>query len=293
MQLDSTRIVIRERSFADILDLSLRVTSSYFGQLARRAALVTVPLMLLNDWLVGWMVRDAQQAADVTRYLWTMGMLVFFEAPLMSVLITLFLGKALFLEESRWQDAVTVLRETWFSLAWCQLLLRSLAAAWWCVAVIGEGDPFGASECWLIALFIYTLALRAGRPFINEIILLERNPLRSQVPGTLTIGNRSTLLHGPSGGKLVVEWFLSAALALLLVWAVVGSVWFIRGTLFFDWSMDRVMLQLFIPMSMWIVASYLAVVRFMCYLDLRIRREGWEVLLLVRAASDQLRGTPT
>ena len=293
MQLDSTRIVIRERSFADILDLSLKVTSYYSGDLSRRAALSVVPLMLLNHWLIGWMVHESQQAEDVARYLWTMGLLVFFEAPLMSIPITLFLGKTLFLEKSNWKDALTVLSETWFPLFWSQLVLRGLAAVGWRIVIIDEGDPLGTSLGWLILLLFYAAMIRSSRPFINEIILLERNPLRSQVPGTLTIGNRSTSLHGSSGGKLVVEWFFSAFLGLILIWIITGSVWFIRGTLFFDWSVDRVMLQLVIPTSMWIVASYLAVVRFMCYLDLRIRREGWEVELLVRAASDQLRGRPT
>ncbi len=36
------------------------------------------------------------------------------------------------------------------------------------------------------------------------------------------------------------------------------------------------MLHFGIPAAMWIVAGYYAVVRFLSYLDLRIRREGWE-----------------
>ena len=36
------------------------------------------------------------------------------------------------------------------------------------------------------------------------------------------------------------------------------------------------------------VASYLTVVRFFSYLDLRIRREGWEVELVMRAERAQL-----
>jgi len=35
------------------------------------------------------------------------------------------------------------------------------------------------------------------------------------------------------------------------------------------------------------VAGYFSVVRFLSYLDLRIRREGWEVELIVHAAAKQ------
>jgi len=39
---------------------------------------------------------------------------------------------------------------------------------------------------------------------------------------------------------------------------------------------------------MWTTAGYLAVVRFLAYLDLRIRQEGWEVELRMRAEGTRL-----
>ena len=60
------------------------------------------------------------------------------------------------------------------------------------------------------------------------------------------------------------------------------------GMLLFDWEWGPVMLHLCFPVTLWLVAGYFAVVRFMCYLDLRIRREGWEVELIMRAASTSL-----
>jgi hypothetical protein len=39
---------------------------------------------------------------------------------------------------------------------------------------------------------------------------------------------------------------------------------------------------------MWTVAGFFAVARYLSYLDLRIRREGWEVELLIRAEGDRL-----
>jgi hypothetical protein len=48
------------------------------------------------------------------------------------------------------------------------------------------------------------------------------------------------------------------------------------------------MLQFYLPLSAWLVAGYLAVVRFLQYLDLRIRREGWEIELQLRAEAARL-----
>ena len=40
---------------------------------------------------------------------------------------------------------------------------------------------------------------------------------------------------------------------------------------------------------MWLAVIYTTVLRFVSYLDLRIRREGWEVELKVQAAAEELR----
>ena len=42
------------------------------------------------------------------------------------------------------------------------------------------------------------------------------------------------------------------------------------------------------PIALWLVAGYFTIVRFLSYLDLRIRREGWELELSLRAEADRL-----
>jgi hypothetical protein len=49
------------------------------------------------------------------------------------------------------------------------------------------------------------------------------------------------------------------------------------------------MLEVVYPASLWIAAVYFAIVNYLSYLDLRIRREGWEVELKLRAAALDLR----
>ena len=48
------------------------------------------------------------------------------------------------------------------------------------------------------------------------------------------------------------------------------------------------MLHLGFPAALWLIAGYMAVVRFLNYLDLRIRHEGWEVELRLRAEAVRL-----
>ncbi len=52
MQLDQNRIAIRERGYLEILDLTLRVIRAYAGPLAAALAVGVVPAMLLNAWLM-------------------------------------------------------------------------------------------------------------------------------------------------------------------------------------------------------------------------------------------------
>ncbi len=44
------------------------------------------------------------------------------------------------------------------------------------------------------------------------------------------------------------------------------------------------------PLALWLVIGFAAVARFLSYLDVRIRREGWEVELTLRAEAARLAG---
>ena len=52
MQLDNTRIAIRERTFVDVMDLALRVVRWCAGPLAVALAAGIVPMFLLNAYLL-------------------------------------------------------------------------------------------------------------------------------------------------------------------------------------------------------------------------------------------------
>jgi hypothetical protein len=139
------------------------------------------------------------------------------------------------------------------------------------------------------------------RSYINEIILLERLPWRSSNPAEMTLGKRSKSLHSPYATDLFVRFLLVSMLGLLLSVTLCLSTWLVLKFLL-D-SGDLTMIDLFsrfdlrwyhaqiaYPAILWLIAAYFSVVRFLDYLDLRIRHEGWEVELLMRAEALRLAG---
>ncbi len=291
MQLDKTRIAIRERGVLDTMDLSLHVLRTYALPLLATMAMGVIPLMILNHLLLGWMAETVDNELDYPfRFVWHMSVLVLIEAPLASIFATSYLGQAVFLDRPRlWEVALDV-GKMLPRIVWCQMLVRGIAPVWLLLLSIeryGNID-YTVEGFFLSLLLIYVVALRAFRPFMNEIVLLERNPLASKHSRVMTVGRRSTMLHGASGGDLFARWLGSALIGVLLVLAVYGTFLFVSGALLNVWSQGPIMVRFCLPLSMWIASGYFTVFRFLSYLDVRIRQEGWEVELRLRAEAARL-----
>src|SRR6185437_9251482 len=100
MQLDKTRIAIRERSFPDILDLALHVIRRYAPALAVAFVAGVLPLALLNHWLLSDYLNDFDiDDAPSGWYFYFLLVLLIWETPLATAPITLYLGQALFSEQ--------------------------------------------------------------------------------------------------------------------------------------------------------------------------------------------------
>jgi hypothetical protein len=104
----------------------------------------------------------------------------------------------------------------------------------------------------------------------------------------MTIGRRSGLLHSVASGDLMGRGVGAAMIGVLLVAAIFGTIGFSSGVLLNDSIQEGWMLGLSFPAAMWLTALFLTVYRFLSYLDLRIRQEGWEVELKVRAEAARL-----
>jgi hypothetical protein len=306
MKLDRTRIAIRERSLLDTVDLALFVTREFAGPLIAASLLAIVPLALLNYALVGWMVPSDYEGEWVGfRYLWNMTLLIFLEAPLAAVFVVAFLGPAVFLEKGEERTVRQVARDVLRQLGaitLCQGILRGVLIAWVLYLLTSREEANGFIEGFVMLLVVlWSAAMRAFRPYINEIILLEQNPLLSRGGAAITVGKRSSHLHSPYSGDLFVRWLGSAAIAWLLAGLVLMTAIAAMGYLISDWpihfsledesvapNFDWFKLQVVYPACLWIIVAFFAVVRFLSYLDLRIRHEGWEVELLMRAEAQRL-----
>lgn len=292
MQLDKTRIAVRERGVLDTLDLSLHVLRAYAGALLITMALGALPLMALNYWLIGWMLQELNDWDLPLRFIWHMGLLVYLEAPLASVFATAYLGQAVFLDRPQLVEVVRRVVKLLPRIAWCQLVVRGTGGAWlllWAADPAADFNPF--SEVFLPMLIVlYASLLRAFRPFLNEIVLLELNPLFNRDRDGFTIGRRSSMLHREASGDLIVRWLGAATIGGLLALGTYLTLLFCSAVLWNNWTPGPLMLRIGYPVALWLTVMYLTVFRFLSYLDLRIRQEGWEVELRVRAEAARMEG---
>lgn len=293
MQLDRTRIAVRERGVLDTMDLSLHAMRVYALPLLVTMAMGVIPLAVINHLLVDWMLVMAYDRSQFPlRFVYIITLLVYIEAPLASIFASSYLGQAVFLDRPRLRDVILDVGKMFPRIVWCQLLIRGIAPAWLlliCVERYGEFD-FLLEGFLLVILLLISMGLRAFRPFINEIVLLERNPLSSKNKRVMTVGRRSSMLHGASGGDLLLRGISANLIGFLLVLAVYGTFMFVLGVMRNDWSQPSLMIRFGFPLAMWITTGYFTVFRFLSYLDARIRQEGWEVELRLRAEAARLAG---
>lgn len=288
MQLDRTRIPIRERNLGDILDLSLRVVACEFGGLVFCLSLFAIPLMVLNAWLLRNLVAPMDESELLVRYLVAQASLIAVETPAGTMIMTLFLGEVLFFGDKNIWRSLRSLGVVWWRFLFCfgirRLIIPGIALA----ATIPRSFLMSSQEGWLVTIAVVATLMQLARPYLAEIILLERAPLFEREAQAVKISRRSRLLHSSGLGEALWRQMISGAVALIVLGSILGTVHFLIGTLSFDWERGAFFYRVVIPAAIWLVSGLMAVIRFLCYLDQRIRNEGWEVELLVKAAADEL-----
>lgn len=265
MNFDVTHIVIRERGFAEIMDLALKVVRAHLPSLALCGMLGAAPWVIVNGLLLNGLVEDLDLRDNATWFCYLMMILVAVQTPLATAPITLFLGQVTFLEET---DANRMFGDFMRSLP--QLLLHTLVRGLLAVTFFGLMLPYGF------------------RPFVSELILLERNPMFSGQDKRMTTARRSRNLHSSAGGDLFGNWMASLAIGAMLIAALMLGIYFGAMQLAGKTLTVRQVLIYCLPLSTWLVIEFFAIVRFLAYLDLRIRREGWEVELKMRSEAARL-----
>lgn len=292
MQLDRTHVAVRLRTLSEIGDLALVMIRRY-PQTAVAFAAGAGGWAAIDLVLLGWIpleqyeygLSDEEALPELWRYVFWMAALVFLQTPSAGALMTCYLGQAVFEERPSRRE---VWRETVrFWWRWVAALgIQRLAIPAALVAAMRWGQPatFWGDVLIPMGLVLSAAWLRATRPFVPEMLLLERCPLRGDSPEVITVRRRSRALHLPLAGDNFGR-FLAVALVMAgLFGSLFYTLMFLRGIAFGQWNyLNLVVLLVIYPLALWAVAYVSVLIRFLVYLDARIRLEGWEVELAMQA----------
>ena len=293
MQLDQTHVVIRLRTLSEIGDLALVMIRRYPAALLIGFAVGAVPWMIANVAILGWIpivesgygLDDEEAMTEISRYMFWMATLVIAQTPAAGVMTTVYLGQAVFEQKPTWASVFGEAKRQFGRWFWALGIVR-LAVPAMIVAAVRWGQP--ASAFWdllvPVGILIYIVIVRSSRPFLPEILMLEQCPIKSPDKSVITAKRRSKSLHGPMASDLSGRFVAVSAILGVLFLSVLYTILWARGIAMGNWSfLDLSVLLVAYPLALWTVAGISVLVRLLNYLDTRIRLEGWEVELAVRA----------
>jgi len=251
---DCTLIRIRERSFLDLLDLAMLVVRDRPVTLGLAALAGIAPWAALNIWLLS--------DPGFPLIFWLV--LLLLETPWATAPLTLVLGDLMFGVRPRPGRVAKTLVVSLPALVLTQLVVRGL----------------------LLPLVLTYALMPAQYAFLDEVILLER------VKWFHAFGRSRSLSHGFEG-ELLVRWMgqiLFGSIFALCFWecartltqALAGDelTWYRPGL----GDIGGLLFQA----AVWIAIGYFGVFRFLAYIDRRIRLEGWELELRLKAVGRAL-----
>ena len=289
MQLDRTFIGIRQRSALEIWDLTLLVVRRYFGPLVWLFLIGVVPWMIINHVLTMWMVTDDYFSDHVQWFYWINACLVASQAQVGTCWIAHYLGQAMFNAQPEAMETFRSARKMKhkFFFWWLHLINRmvlpviALVALLWIFADDEINFFFGGFL--LPVLVLIGLLTRSRTPYLNEILLLEEAPRKSNSKRVQTYASRSANLLGAPGSDFFMKFSLSVLVGVGLSLAIYESFCLLDSVLGLQSIASTSFNYIYWQISLWITAGLVAVNRFLSYIDLRIRTEGWAVRLRLMA----------
>src|SRR4029079_17733624 len=227
VQLDQSRIAIRQRGWLENMDLALHVIRQHAAPLLLAALVGCVPFALLNGWLLRRGICAEADPKQVTTFIWFYLWWMVAELPLATSLVTLYLGQALFSERPTARQIGRDFVHSLPQLLVLQVFVRGLLT----LPVI----------TWLLLFVVW--------PYLNEIILLERNPLRSGRRGQISTTKRSSALHSATSGELLLQALGSMMLGGLMVMAIWRGLGFLLGTFVGTWGLSQSQYTVLLPIA--------------------------------------------
>lgn len=305
MQLDKTAVVISQRSGTELVDLSLVVMRAYCGEIALFAFLGILPFAIL-DLILMWpmtqydsLMISSREISDPEvfhfRYLIAITALILIQAPLALSSVTYFIGQAVFIERPTVRQVFHSVWQRTVAMVYAIGILRMALLAF-VPAVFLFLDPAFRPEIeiplYLLLLCGYVFFIRGLRPFASEILLLERCPLRRQKnkPDQIVYSTRSRSLHSSLSNELLGVHFGVTMVEVLTGGSILLGIMFGIGVLTGIWTWGLWMDLFLFPMTIWVTSTWGTVIRFLLYMNSRIRTEGWEIELRLKAEAHRLEG---
>jgi len=283
MDLENTDIEIRERSLSQRLDIALHIVSRYPLDLLKYGAMGIVPFFVLNivviqglDSVGFWEFR---YWASKWFLVWA---LTLFEAPLATAPLLLFLSQKIFRQQIRTAFIFKEIGRRALTLFLVHGLFR-LNIVWLAMIVLAyQTESLEFFIFWLVVMCVCGPVFWWLRPYVDCIIFLEQLPIWAGF-NKPTIGKRSRVLHGFSQSEVFSESVLVSLLTCFFAFGLYGIFLWIYFGIFqetitlnwFSWT--------FFAWALWIPLILTTLVRFLGYLDTRIRLEGWELELRMRS----------
>lgn len=243
MNVLSAKVIFRERSAVDILDLAVRFLVVHGGAFARLSGMVLLPCFVISlvvaktvDWFVAWIVAV------------TLGFLA-------QVPFTLLASRLVFQDRVRTRE---VLKEAISSTPKI-LMMRVLTTV-----------GIAASSFFFIIPALYLASVLF---FMNEVVLLERATLGQ------SLGRAQKVAASSLGDAFVGVLIVTVLPALAVVLSEVGGRMILGELLQFQpprpaWEEGGSSLCLF---GWFAMIPYVTTSRFFMYLNVRTRAEGWDI----------------
>jgi len=259
VQADRLHVAVRPRGILECLDLAVTFCGRRPLAVALATALGAAPCILVNRLLFSG--REA--SADGFLAFVLLGV----EAAWASVPLTLYLGQAVFSERFSWRRAG-----------------RDLL-----VSLPGLGVFQGILRGTCLLMVVLTPVAFIGTYYLNQVILLER-------PRFGRIWSRRTAINRRHFGVILSLALVDAAILIAGLplgtrfLAAVSAIWRGRGVSWLamleaDGFLGATIFSWHGQITFWSLCGLVTVFRFFTYLDTRIRREGWDVELKLRAES--------
>ena len=270
MRFDKTFIAIRERGVLELFDLALHVIVDHFKPLFWLLLIGTLPWIVLDYFLVGWIATSA--IVEPSLYYWIMLMLVVSQANVGTTFMTRYLGQAMF--EGRPSVGTTVkevLFETSWYFFWSHGIIRCvlpIVGLCWTLQAGGVEWTATAAGVLVPGLVLLALIVRAFRPFASEILLLERTPIGDRDPSRIHFSKRSAALHGSASSDLFGRMVVATTFAVPLAFSCFSFFAVVDSTLNIQANLENTFYPFYWIVALWVVSGYLSVVRFLSYICL-------------------------